>query len=182
MEKIYITGTGRSGTTFLIKILSFLDLDTGFNKNNYEQNICKNCNSGMETKYNDKYTIIKSPFFLFEMDKILRDPQIIIKTVIIPIRDYLASAKSRERHQFDYGGFMGSNDLPSQLQFYYKGMSEYIYLMTKYNIPTIFVDFDTMVTDPLYLYNKLKVVLDEFDVSFERFSVAYKEASETCKV
>ena len=48
MEKILITGTGRSGTTFLIKIFSFLDFDTGFNINNYKKYIFSNCNSGME--------------------------------------------------------------------------------------------------------------------------------------
>lgn len=182
MEKIYITGTGRSGTTFLIKIFSFLDLDTGFNKDNYAQSIYANCNSGMEKIYNDKYKIIKNPLILFEIEKVVRDPNIIIKTVIFPIREYIASAKSRESHQFQNGGLVNSTDLESQLQFYYKSMSEYMYWMTKYNIPTIFLDFDSMVADPLYLYNKLKVVLDEFDVSFEHFSVAYKEANETSKV
>lgn len=34
-SKIYITGTGRCGTTFLIKLFSFLNFDTGYNKNNY---------------------------------------------------------------------------------------------------------------------------------------------------
>ena len=36
MEKILITGTGRCGTTFLIKLFSFLDFDTGYNRDNYK--------------------------------------------------------------------------------------------------------------------------------------------------
>ena len=48
MEKILITGTGRCGTTFLIKLFSFLDFNTGYNRNNYKLSIYSNCNSGME--------------------------------------------------------------------------------------------------------------------------------------
>ena len=39
MEKILITGTGRCGTTFLIKLFSFLEFDTGFTKNDYNKYI-----------------------------------------------------------------------------------------------------------------------------------------------
>lgn len=35
MEKILITGTGRCGTTFLIKLFTFLEFDTGYSKYNY---------------------------------------------------------------------------------------------------------------------------------------------------
>lgn len=35
-DKIYITGIGRCGTTFLIKLFSFLNFDTGYNKENYK--------------------------------------------------------------------------------------------------------------------------------------------------
>jgi hypothetical protein len=37
-EKILITGTGRCGTTFLIKLFTFLGFDTGFDKTNYQMN------------------------------------------------------------------------------------------------------------------------------------------------
>lgn len=57
MEKILITGTGRSGTTFLIKLFSFLNFNTGYNKNNYKQYISNNCNSGMERNYKENYYI-----------------------------------------------------------------------------------------------------------------------------
>ena len=34
-NKILITGTGRCGTTFLIKLFTFLGFDTGYDKSNY---------------------------------------------------------------------------------------------------------------------------------------------------
>jgi len=60
MEKILITGTRRCGTTFLIKLFSFLDFDTGYDRNNYKESIYYNCNSGMERAHNDKYYILKN--------------------------------------------------------------------------------------------------------------------------
>ena len=44
MEKILITGTGRSGTTFLIKLFTFLEYDTGYTKLNYSNHISNNHN------------------------------------------------------------------------------------------------------------------------------------------
>ena len=37
-----ITGTGRCGTTFLIKLFSFLEFNTGFNRENYNNFIFNN--------------------------------------------------------------------------------------------------------------------------------------------
>ena len=47
-NKILISGTGRCGTTFLIKLFTFLEMDTGYSRENYEKHISTNCNSGME--------------------------------------------------------------------------------------------------------------------------------------
>ena len=61
MEKYLISGTGRCGTTFLIKLFSFLDYDTGYNMENYNNHIFKNCNSGMERNYDENYYVLKNP-------------------------------------------------------------------------------------------------------------------------
>jgi hypothetical protein len=44
------TGTGRCGTTFLMKLFTLLNFDTGFSKENYTDSISSSCNSGMEKK------------------------------------------------------------------------------------------------------------------------------------
>jgi len=48
-------------------------------------------------------------------------------------------------------------------------------------INTIFIDFDKMITDKLYLFNILKYVLDEKDIQFDYFSSVYDEVSITSK-
>jgi hypothetical protein len=179
MEKIYITGTGRSGTTFLIKIFTFLNFDTGFTRDNYTKYIFDNCGSGMEKNYTEKNYIIKSPFIMSQLPEIINDTTIKIKTFIIPVRDYKKAAISRVHHTNQPGGLWNAIDEETQIQFYNKIISEYVYYMTKYEIDTIFLDFDKMISDKEYLFNKLKKILDEKNISIETFSSVYDEVSST---
>ena len=185
-SKILISGTGRAGTTFLIKIFSFLGFDTGFNESNYINYISKNCNAGMEFYYTKNHYILKNPTFITEIPKII-DSNINIEYMIIPIRDYNKSAKSRVKNGIDLnntinGGTTGlANDEDSQVLYYNKIMSEYLYYMVKYDIPTIFIDFQKMILDKLYLYNKLKVILDKKDISIDNFNKYYDIATESSK-
>lgn len=181
MEKILITGTGRCGTTFLIKLFSFLDFNTGYNRNNYKLSISSNCNSGMERNYKDDYNVIKNPTFMMDIEKISKDTSIKIKNVIIPIRDLKMSAKSRVNHGEENGGLWNATDELSQIDFYKNILTNYIIISTKYDINTIFIDFDKMINDKIYLFNKLKNILDEKNVDLEIFSQVYDEVSLSSK-
>jgi len=181
MEKILITGTGRCGTTFLIKLFSFLEFNTGYNRSNYINFIFPNCNSGMERMYNENYYILKNPNFIRNIKYILEDQSVIIKKVIIPIRDLRSSAKSRVKHNKLPGGLLDASDEESQIKYYNKLLANYIYLMTKHDIDTILIDFDRMISDKAYLFNKIKSILDEKNISFETFCNVYDEVSSTSK-
>jgi hypothetical protein len=181
MEKVLITGTGRCGTTFLIKLFSFLDFNTGYNKDNYKLSISSNCNSGMEKNYNDKYYILKNPSFMSSIENIIKDKSITIKNVIIPIRDLTMSAKSRVNHGKKNGGLWNATDELSQINFYKNILTNYIFISTKYDINTIFIDFDKMINDKRYLFNKLKIILDEKNIDLETFSLVYEEVSLSSK-
>jgi len=181
MDKILITGTGRCGTTFLIKLFSFLEFDTGFNKDNYKSSIFTNCNSGMERIYIEPYYILKNPNFILNIETIIKDKNINVKKVIIPIRDYKLSAVSRVKYGNNPGGLLYAKNIQSQILFYNEIISNYVYFMTKYDINTIFIDFDRMITDPNYLFDKLKCILDEKNIDFDLFSKIYNEVSITSK-
>lgn len=180
MEKILITGTGRCGTTFLIKLFTFLDFDTGFTKSNYKKYIYSNCNAGMEKSYITNHYIIKNPTFMSDIEDIINDKRIKIKTVILPIRDLEKSAMSRVTHQNECGGLWNATDKVSQINYYNEIISNYIYISTKYDINTIFINFDNMINDKKYLFNKIKNILDERSISFDMFSSIYDEVSKTC--
>lgn len=181
MDKILITGTGRCGTTFLIKLFTFLDFDTGFDRETYKARINSRCNSGMERTYKENHYILKNPNFILNIETIIKDKNTNIKKVIIPVRDYKLSAKSRVKYGNKPGGLINAKDEKSQILYYNKIISNYVYFMTKYDINTIFIDFDKMINDKNYLFNKLKIILDEKNIGFDLFSKIYDEVSLTSK-
>jgi hypothetical protein len=181
MEKILITGTGRCGTTFLIKLFSFLDFNTGYSRINYKSSIFSNCNSGMERNYKEDYYILKNPLFIQNIDYIVKDTSIKIKNVIIPIRDLEMAATSRVKNGRAAGGLWNAKDKLSQINYYKNILTNYMVISTKYDINTIFIDFDKMINDKTYLFNKLKNILDEKNIDLETFSHVYDEVSLSSK-
>lgn len=180
MEKVFITGTGRCGTTFLIKLFSFLEFHTGYTRETYKRGIFAPCNSGMEQNYGCKFYIVKNPCILEDIGQISQDPKIKIKAVIIPIRDYDAAAASRVKLGHQNGGLWNARDKATQIAFYHTIMANYMFHMVKNEINTIFLDFEKMTTDKLYLYNKLELLCSEKSITFDRFSAVYDEVSATC--
>jgi hypothetical protein len=184
-KNILITGTGRCGTTFLILMFTYLNQGTGYGKN-VEKFLDKNCNSGLEhPSIPRNIRILKCPLYLRTLkQKLITNPAFKddIRCIIIPIRDYEQCAESRERHGIGkpgglYGGCQNKND-----QFLYDITSLAIYLktMVEYNIDTLFLDFDQMVKNPEYLFNKINHLLIN-NVSYDQFLVAYKKASDQQK-
>jgi hypothetical protein len=88
---------------------------------------------------------------------------------------------SRVKHNTQDGGLWEAKDEATQIMFFNKIMANYVYFMTKYDINTTFIDFDKMVNDKLYLFNKLKNILDEKNIDFELFCKVYDEVSVTSK-
>lgn len=131
----------------------------------------------MERNYNEDYYILKNPTFISDIETIFKDTSIIIKTIIIPIRDLKISSKSRVKHKYNAGGLWNANNELSQLLYYKKILANYLYFMTKYDINTIFINFDKMITDKKYLFNKIKSILDEKNINFDIFCNIYDEVS-----
>ncbi len=135
----------------------------------------------MERAYTDNYNIIKNPLFIMNIEKILKDTSIKIKSVIIPIRDLKMSAKSRVKNGKQNGGLWNATNELSQINFYKNILTNYIIISTKYDIHTIFIDFDKMINDKIYLFNKLKNILYEKNIDLEIFSRVYDDVSESSK-
>ena len=177
MKSIVITSTGRSGTTFLILLYTYLGFKTGFDDRNMKSYIYTNCNSGLEKRDGDIgiLDVVKNPLFLYQMGQLDREK---ISWVIIPVRDFRLSAKSRNYYSTKAGGLIGgAKNVEQQIAIYNTYMSRYIQDMVKYDLPTIFLDFDKMVKDSEYLYNKLKVTFTK-DISISFFKSCYQKASE----
>lgn len=185
-EKVFVTGTGRCGTTLIIKIFSFVGMDTGWTLQTYTDGIDKGCNAGMERPVMSRFTVLKNPIFINLVPNILEAcNNIKIKYMIVPIRNYIDSAESRKRHTdigVKGGGFInGATDIQTQVASYEKSMAKFMLDCTKYDVPTIFLDFDRMISDRQYVWMKLKPVFDDFKIPYDAFNAAYTIANETSK-
>ncbi len=152
-HKIIITGTGRSGTTFLIRLLGELGLDTGFDKKRIEKELRKNCNAGLEQDYGADNYIIKNPRLSDKMKEINKHYE--IDLVIVPVRDLKEAAQSRINYGEADGG-LWLTDTPEEQE---AKLAEQLGILTAdlvlLNIPYKFMKFPQLVDDPKYTYDKL---------------------------
>lgn len=176
--KILISGTGRCGTTFLMKLFSFLGFDTGYTKQTYKSQINSISKSGMETKLKTPHRIVKNPAFIEEQYlKHIIQNNIPVQYFIIPIRNYSESAESRSKLPRASGGLWNATDQKTQEEFYNKLMSTFLLYATKHDFNVIYIDFQRMISNKKYLYDKLLPVLKEKTISFEAFCTEYNECS-----
>ena len=95
---ILITGTGRTGTTFLVKLLTLLDIDTGFTKEYLP--IHKDARAGLEYHGlggNFPY-IIKNPNLMWKLPELVKNNPVVIDHILLPVREIHAAAESRRKN------------------------------------------------------------------------------------
>ena len=183
-HKLYIGGTGRAGTTFLTIILHALGANESDPNWSYVPGKLltrgQKGKSGFEVgeftpEKNIPY-VVKCPGYITKIDNIVQKHY--IDYFIIPIRNYTDAAKSRERIGGGQpGGFWCATNAEEQEIFYHKIIAEYLHKMTLYDIPTIFINFERMVSDDKYLFEKLKPVLKN-NITYDDFKMVYDEATE----
>ncbi len=190
-HKIIITGTGRTGTTFLVQLLTSLGLDTGFTKIN--EKMYDNCNAGMESIITDPDApyIVKNPFLCDELEDVMETGQYVIDHAFIPVRNLNDAAASRiavSKKKSPLSILFGNKKLrqvpgglihtekPSELKnVLTRQLYNLIYVITVYGIPHTFMEFPRLATDSSYLYLKISPVFSNIDhVDFKK---AFNEVS-----
>lgn len=86
-----------------------------------------------------------------------------------------------ERVGEGWGGLWNAKDESSQIEFYKKILIDYMFVSIKYDIDTLFLDFDKMINNKIYTFNKLKDILDEKNIDLNTFIQVYDKVSETSK-
>lgn len=96
---VVISGTGRTGTSFIVEVLTRLELDTGFTLEDVAAVPETESRGGLERNINrpDCPFIVKTPFFCEQAEQVLERPDIRVEHVFIPIRELYAAAESRRR-------------------------------------------------------------------------------------
>jgi hypothetical protein len=181
-HKVIITGTGRAGTTFLVRLLSAMGLDTGISDRNWDRKYFEHCNAGLEHEILDPKTpyIVKNPALCQSLAGALATGRFVIDHAYIPIRELAAVAASRAAVGGAYGsrpgGLWGTSDPGMQGAVMGEHFHGLIHTLVAHEIPHTFILFPKMVTDPTYTYRKLEFLMK--GISLDVFSGAFRRTAE----
>lgn len=183
---LLIAGTGRSGTSFLVRYLTELGLDTSLSRRG-EGGVHwdKNANAGLEENLLGDPSglpyVVKSPWVAEYVEQILADPRIEIDAIVIPVRNLVEAATSRAivelraLHQraawmseMDQtwevwastpGGIVYSLNPLDEARLLALAFYKLVWQATAREIPIRFLSFPRIVEDPEYLHRVLSTVM-----------------------
>jgi hypothetical protein len=177
IHKVIITGTGRSGTTFLVELLTELGLDTGITGRNRSRKYYAHCNAGLEHSLADPAApyIVKNPALCDDLPGILATGRFVIDHAFIPIRELEQAAASR----IDVGGASGSvpgglwgtSDPASQKAVLAEMFHRLLATLVENEIPFTLLSFPRFVRDAAYTRRCLAPLLS--GIAEEQFSAAF---------
>ncbi len=159
-SKILITGTGRAGTTLLVRVLTDLGLDTGFDA---ESRINEAARAGLEKQLDapDAPRIVKSPNVIRRLPAILAAGTVELEHVIIPIRDLDVAAASRVRmtkygsNLHTRGGLLGTRFANRQSEALAVLQYQLMLTLAEFEVPHTYLVFPRFTRDWEYTHRQL---------------------------
>jgi len=184
---LIIAGTGRAGTSFLVRYCDALGLETHIAKSGDAQWAAA-ANAGLEDMpyvlpHGALPYVVKSPWTSEFVDQLVADEGVAIDAFVIPVRDLRDAAASRIilelrdvyekaewmtsfeetwRHwAITPGGALFSLDPIDQERILAVGFARLVQRLVKADIPLVLLDFPRIVEDADYLFDKLRPYLPE---------------------
>ncbi|HVU36311.1 MAG TPA: hypothetical protein VHE61_22935 [Opitutaceae bacterium] len=168
-HNVIITGTGRAGTTFLVRLLTALGQDTGYDTQSWRADYFPHCSAGLEHDLADAGApyIVKNPELCVTLDGILAAGGVIVDHAIIPVRDLEEAARSRARIGGENGtvpgGLVGTGDPKHQGEVLAERFHRLVQTLVTHDIPYTFLLFPRFVSDAEYAFSKLSAALPSLD-------------------
>ena len=173
--RIIICGTGRAGTSALVRLLTRLGLDTGYTPaaENFSPQIkagCEHTASGFRhaATWKNLPRIVKSPELSFHLGEL----PVPIEHVLIPVRNLDAAATSRKRNRLPW-----KKRRMSQRDSIAAALGEAIAACIPNEIPCSLLAFPRHVTDPDYTFAILAAVFPEIADRRDHFDAAFAEVN-----
>lgn len=202
---LLIAGTGRAGTSVLVKFLNELGIETHLSVHQDGSGWDDTANAGLEDKLLRSGAapyVVKSPWLFQSIDEVLASKDIAIDGVIIPVRDLAEAASSRAILELQNihkaqewfteeaapwkawgstpGGLLYSLDPVDQARLLAVGFHHLIERLTTAGVPIYLLAFPRFTSDPEYTYRVLKGCLP--DVSMQNAIAAHNKVMDTTKV
>ncbi len=203
---LHIAGTGRAGTTFLVRYLTALGLDTTLSRNP-DTPIDENANAGLEEAIHllddaSAPYVCKNPWLYLVIDEMIESGRFQSDGVIIPIRDLGHAARSRVvveqqamlksapwladlKAPWDVwgtvaGGLLYSLDEKDAERILAIGFYHLVERLTRAGIPFVLLHFPRFATDGDYLFDTLKPFLPGVDDAAAR--AAFAQTADPSKI
>lgn len=179
---ILISGTGRAGTTLLVKYFTVLGFDTGFPSDA----TTLGTNTGLELVEEPRPYIIKSPLYATSIGSLLDRGALAIKCCIVPVRRLSDAAESRRRvyqealpvggqqYAMDQPGSITTNDPNNQETVLALGFYGLIEALVRHRVPLHFLYFPAFAESADELYMGLRSIFDEHGVSRNESDLAHR--------
>jgi len=171
---VLISGTGRAGTTFLVRLLSELGEDTGFL--NPEESIDPISHAGLEVDLLavPLARVVKSPFACEKLAVALERKLYKVDHCFVPMRDLYSAAESRRRISRIHGN-LNANEVPGGI-WDVDGPEEqenelaqkFFHLMltlARYNVHHTLLDFPRFMNNAEYLWRNISPVFPKIKKS-----------------
>jgi uncharacterized coiled-coil protein SlyX len=179
---LLIAGTGRAGTSFLVRYLTAVGLDTTLSRQGDAAFWDEDANAGLEELpvTGDPASwpyVIKTPWLHQFVDQLLADESVGVEAVIVPVRSLSEAAASRvvlelravhaaqpwmadcqppwNTWGFTPGGCLMPLEPLDQARLLAVGFYHLIERLVSKEVPVVFVAFPRLVHDPEYLFAKL---------------------------
>ena len=184
---LLISGTGRAGTSLLVRWLAAMGLETHLQAH-ASPAWHDDANAGLEdlpleTAWETAPYVVKSPWLSEIIDTILADPRVAVDGVIVPVRDLIPAATSRlvleiQARYRNYpwlidlrqgialggttpGGAVFTLDPVDQARVLAVSFHHLVQRLVQTDIPLVLLDFPRFARDADYLFCKLRRFLPE---------------------
>lgn len=182
---LLIAGTGRAGTSFLVRYLTALGLDTTLSRGGDGAFWDDRANAGLEDLLlpdpSQLPYVVKSPWTFAFIDEVIHCGKIHLDAAILPMRDMVEAAASRstvemqamhrslpwmtqmenswEEFAHTPGGVVYSLNPLDQARILAVGFHKLLEQLVKADVPVVLLSFPRFVEDADYLFEKLAPVL-----------------------
>ncbi|HQT78969.1 MAG TPA: hypothetical protein PLD10_18095 [Rhodopila sp.] len=204
---LLIAGTGRAGTSFLVRYLTGVGMDTQLSRAGAAATWDDNANAGFENlpspERADLPYVLKSPWTYQVIHDVLASGRLQFDAVILPMRDLTEAAASRSiiemqdlhqrvdwMDQLDHtwehfghtpGGVVYSLNPLDQARLLAVGFHQLLEALVRADIPVVLLAFPRFVNDAGYLFRKLAHLLPD-GVSQQDAARAHAAVADPAKV
>jgi len=187
-DKIIITGPGRAGTSFLVMLLTRIGFDTGFKpyQETFDEKVRAGCEKSLfldgdfkedKKKIEKAPRILKAPDYSFVLKNFCQSGIMKISHVIIPIRDFKESVKSRLNVGLRWS-LEDDEGAEEQERIIAEALGRAIEACVICKIPCTILVFPDLVKNCDYLYSQLNPI---FHIDSRIFREKFEELAESKK-